>query len=217
MPVEIDETELQQLRSYEKVAKGLNSDARTREAYLTLIKTIAPNAPIPEIDAKRWGMQEMQKRDEKLAALEKELADSKTKLTAFEQAGTKLADIEKQLNEDKAAREKDAQDRKLTAHIDKGRQYLRDKQYTEDGITAVEKMMQERGLADYEAAEALFAKMQPPAEVAIPGASQRSWDLFAPEETAEESQKLLLANPKRWVAGEVPKILADIRGQARRS
>lgn len=218
MPVEIDETELGRLHSYEKVARALNTDARTRERYLELIKTLSPNTAMPEIDAKREVMGYVAKTNETMAALQKKLEESQGKLGEVEKTAAEWAAIRKEMTEEKTAREKATQDDKLSRHIDKGRLLLRDKQYTEDGISAVEKLMQERGLADYEAAEALFARTQPPAEIAMPGASQRSWDLFEPEgETTPESQKLLLQNKDKWVRGEIPKILADVRGQARRA
>lgn len=216
MPIEIDETELQMLRGAEKTLRALNGDGRTHDKYLELVKTLYPNQSIPEVDAKNRFLGEMGKTNEQVAALHKELADNKSKFEAFGKSAEEISEIRKSLAEDKAAREKASQEAKLTSHIDKGRNFLRDKQYTDDGVTAIEKLMQERGLADYEAAEALFARTQP-VEVAIPGVSQRSWDLMSPDDGAEESQKLLLANKDRWVRNEIPKILADVRGQARRA
>ncbi|MDE2020974.1 MAG: hypothetical protein KGJ13_11610, partial [Patescibacteria group bacterium] len=102
-------------------------------------KTINPNAVIPEIDA--------------VAPVNKELAE-----------------IRKELADDRAARQKEKADAEAESRKQAfanqwaaGQARMRSAGYTKEGLDALEKFMEERGIADHEIAAAAFERINPPA------------------------------------------------------
>ena len=78
--------------------------------------------------------------------------------------------------------------------------------YSEDGIRKLEGLMVERGIGDYEAAAALFDRMNPPPAPAAPSyAGQRFF-----QDTGEDFKKFA-ANTGAWVDEETGRALADFR------
>src|SRR5215469_10433531 len=142
--VEVEDSELQTLRTARALVEKFHGDPRTREQYLKLIKILNPQAIVPEIDAKNEVLDEIKKRDEV------------------------IADLKKAIDADKAERDETARKAKVEGSIADGRKWCRDQGYTQDGITGIEKIMEERGIADYEAAAALFERINPRDEPIVP-------------------------------------------------
>jgi|SRR5215469_2133397 len=189
--VEIEDSELTTLKQAKALLDRFGGDPKTRSQLMALVKQVNPNAVIPEIDAKNEVLAEIKKRDEQLAALRKEVED------------------------DKAARAEVERKAKVDGSISDGRKFLRDAGYTEDGIKGIEDLMDKRGVADYEAAAALFEKSNPAPEAVAPADFSRSWDFAKPGE--DEDHKLLLKDPKQFQNKMVRQWMAENRGpQARR-
>lgn len=189
--VEVDEAELGKFRTAYALVEKLGQ-GKTRGRLLGLIKEAQPNAVIPEVDAAAEVMEEIRKRDERLAKLEKDAED------------------------DRAARAKERDTATLDGNIAKGRKMLIDAGYTDEGIAGVEKIMTERGITDYEAAAALFDREQPKAEpIAGTSYSGNRWDWTRPAEDDKTGQNWL-KDPIGQSQREVQGWLADQRGPIRR-
>ena len=96
-------------------------------------------------------------------------------IDAKEEVMTEVEKLRDELKAIQSARETEATQRdadKKTADFadswSKQKQKLMRSGYTDDGVAAVEKLAEERGIPDLEAAAALFEKLNPPAEPAHP-------------------------------------------------
>ena len=94
--------------------------------------------------------------------------EEKAKITGSME--TKLAELQAQIAADKAEREKNEGLAALNKKWTEGQQALRDQRYTPEGIAAVEKFMEERGIADHLVAAAYLEKQNPPQEIMSPRA-----------------------------------------------
>lgn len=167
----VEDNELEQLRAWARVGQqskpskdlldAMGKNPKTRQRILSLMKEINPDLAIPEIDAAKPVLDELSKTKEEIAALKKQL-------------------------EDRAAEEVQKRAKnEVEETITKGRAKLKAMGFTKEGIDAVEKMMQERGLADYEAAGALYDRENPQESDPITpttGNFGRDSGLFAPPE-----------------------------------
>ena len=201
--VEVDQDELNKLRA---VATGalpsktlldkLAANPKTRKQVLTLIKEISPDTPIPEIDAAAPIMQKVEELEKQLAEREK-------------------AQKEK---EEKAAAE--ASTRDFENKIESGRKKLREIGYTAEGVEKIEKLMADRGIMDYDAAEALFDKENPKSDPISPVNMSRTWDFMVPPEDdnlIKEAVTLPKGNKqenalRRWQGREINKWFTENRG-----
>lgn len=190
--------ELQTARPSKALLDKLGSNAGTRRKVLELYKQVDPNVVIPEIDAASPILDEVKQTRDAMAAMQKKLDD-------------------RDAAEARALRERAVQD-SITAGHDK----LRSAGWTDEGITNVEKLMQERSLTDYEAAAALYERAQPKDEPILPSDFGRSWDLFAPPADNDDI-KAAVALPRgqqqeaalrRWQSKEINNWFAENRGQA---
>jgi hypothetical protein len=138
----------------------LGSNPKTRGRVLELMKEANPDLVIPEIDAAKPFL-------DKLNSTQKELDD-----------------LKKQLADDAKASDERKRNAEVDGRIESGRALLRKLGYNDDGIKGVEKVMQERGLADYEAAEAFFERENKSDNAApfVPGDYGRGSALFSPPE-----------------------------------
>lgn len=181
------------LKNYETVFNALKQKPEARKLVNAAIKMVSPNTPIPEFDAQAAFHGAAQRLQETISPTLKKMDDF-----IENQRTTKM--------------ESDT-----NAQIDRGHQLLRSRGYGKEGIDSVEKLMRERGIPDYEAAEALHARIHPPDEMAVPG-SQSAFDVFAGDAPNAEDEF------KRWAAGpkgregtsaanqEIRKVLSEIRG-----
>ena len=204
MPIEIEQDEFAKLqaelnasRPAKQVLDKIGSKPETRQKFWKLLKEVSPETPIPELDAAKPVLDEVD-------ALRKELEEMKK--TKAEEAAESA----------KKAREQEA-----ASKITSGRSALRKAGWTDEGIAKVEKKMEERGLADYEAAAALVEKEEPADEPIVPAHTDRSFDLFTPP-TEDGDIKAALSLPKgarqeaalrRWTSKELAEGMKEIRAE----
>lgn len=204
--IEVEQSEFETLRKQaadslpsKQLLDKLGANPKTRAQVLALMKEVNPNLVIPELDAAKPVLDKVAALEEKLAAKEKAEAEKEAKAAEAAQK----SEIEKT--------------------IKGGRKKLSEAGWTKEGIEGVEKLMQERGLADYEAAAALFEKENPKEESTVPSNFTKSWDLFeAPADN--ELIKKAVSMPKgaaqeralkTWQNTEINKWFAEQRGQHR--
>lgn len=192
--IEVDEAELASLKNVAGLFnKTMNS--KEREKLLRALKGANPELPIPEIDAKEPVMEE-------LASFSKSLKEMKESLEA-----------------DKASREEEKRLAKLQAEWGKSQQKAIKAGYVGDSLEALEKFMEEKGVADHEIAMAAFEKMNPPA-TPISSTSSR-FDLFAPPSGANdvlgkniEALKEGKITDSQYIDSSVNAVLKEMRGFA---
>lgn len=153
--VEVDESVFTAGQKTVEFVRTLMGNPKAKKLLLQAEKTIYPDKKIPEID-------EPDPRDLEIEALKKR-QDEWEKKTAAE----------------KDEREKAEKLAAFKKNIDDGLAKLRASGVTDEGITAVQKLMDERGIADPEIAFAYLEKMNPPAAPSDPVGSG-SWNLFEP-------------------------------------
>lgn len=187
MPLEeIDQAELQKLRLHTALLDKIGGNAKTRSKLLEIIKELNPAAVIPEVDAKHEVMGEVAKTRDELAALRK------------------------QLDEEKAQTAKARAQTAMETTIEAGRARLKADGFTQEGIEAVEKLMETRGIADYDAAAALYERTQPKEDSVTPTDFGKSWNFMKPEDKDEE-HKLLLSDPMQFQQKQIRKFMAEAR------
>jgi len=191
---EIDEAEYVAQRQLATLFNTMLQHPDARKLVQKATKIVNPQAAIPEIDAKEEVMTEVEKVRADLLALREER------------------------DTEKAQREADKKTADFADSWGKQKNKLLRGGYTDEGVTAVEKLAEERGIPDLEAAAALFEKLNPPPDPAQPRGSG-NWDLFeGAQDTDDDERKRLLANPDDTGAlgGLINKALADVRGSNRR-
>lgn len=114
---------------------------------------------------------------------------------------------------EKEERQADDAKRRLEQDWLRGRSKLRERGYLDDGVAGIEKLMEERGIADHEAAAALFDKLHPPPEPAMTGGSR--WNFFDRQESEADQaafDALMKGDEDSWLAHSIPKALKEARG-----
>ena len=177
--IEVDAEELKKLQAElgsARLSKAaldkLGNNPKTRQQLLALMKEDNPALVIPEIDAARPVM-------EKVSALEKTIAEER------EARATEKANAEKEQRE-----------RSVKETIDGARTGLKSRGWTEEGITGIEKLMQEEGIANYAAAEALFEKRQPKDEPILPSNYSKNWDFMHADEAEDADIRAAVSLPR---------------------
>jgi hypothetical protein len=188
--VEVDDRELSDYKRLTAFLQSATTNSKTRRKLLEIQKELNPNQAIPELDA--------------AAPLNDELAQVKSSLAA----------MSKLMADDKAAREQEKQLAQLSRQWEKGRTLLRKQGYVEEGIDAVEKFMEQRGIADHEVGMAAFERLQPP-ETPVAPVSGNRFDVFAPRVGDDAHMKALFANPNDRGAlnGLIADSLRAVRGR----
>ena len=157
-------------------------------------------------------------RHDWLALLEKQYPDLKhpelhhpaiSKVEALEK---KLAEMEEARAKEKV--EEEEKSRTSAAHrtVAEGRTWLRrQKQLDDDGVEAIEKLMQESQIPNYEIAYNHWAAQQPPPPVDLPNAyGGPSLDWFKADESQPDHQ-LLLKDPEGFKNKERAKFMNELR------
>src|ERR1700733_7794528 len=144
--IEVDESELGHLKKIQATLAKINADPEGKRLLQKAHKKIDPQAITPDLDADA----------------------EKEKLTT--DTTTKIAELEAKILADKAEREKNESLAALNKKFEDGRAELRKQRYTPEGIEAVEKFMQERGIPDHLVAAAYLEKQNPPQEILSPRA-----------------------------------------------
>ena len=165
--VEIDE---QEFKAWEQTKQTLAKIRADKEALLNLErahKKIDPTAVTKALDEYEASTKEKTEWQTKFEELQKSLKEKEDKRATDESLAT------------------------ATARVESGRRKLRDAKYTEEGIEAVEKFMQERGIADHEVAAAYLEKQNPPQEIMSPRAFG-GFNFVEPPKEGEDFVKAML-------------------------
>lgn len=165
--VEIDETELASLRGVSQTVQTMLNDPEARRLVLTAQKKVNPKAVIPELDAATPVLAEVTSLKESVAKIEKLFTDDRTQ------------------------REEKDRLRELRERWNGGQAKLRASGYNAEGIAAIEKIMEEKGIADHEIAAAYFDRINPPAEPVASSSNRFDFPRKAPEN--DEALKALYA------------------------
>ena len=188
--VEVDESQWTALRGIAGTVEKMLANPKTRRKILEAQKEVNPNVAIPEIDEVNRGM-------ERYAELQAKIDEQNKKLVDWE---SKQAERERRLE--------------LEGRWRGGQGKLRKAGWTDEGITAVEKLMEDRCIADHEAAAALYEKMNPPQVSSPISPSGSRFDLFAAKSAPvnEDAMKALMAgNDEAYLSMVIPKTLNDVR------
>ncbi len=192
--IEVDESEFAALKRVRDTVAKIANTPEAKKLMQKAHKLVDPNAVTPDLDA-----------DE---------AETKTK-TEWQ---TKFQELETKIATDKAEREKNDNLAALNSKFEAGRAALRDQRYTAEGIEAVEKFMNERGIPDHLVAAAYLEKQNPPQEVMNPRAFG-SFNFVEPPKDDDTFLKALLdskGDDDSAVLKAAVEAVGDLRGNARR-
>ena len=191
--VEIDEAEFVRLSKLNNFAHGMLSNPDAARLLEKAAKIVDPNIKTPRLDQDAAIQTPMQKLQEDMSALRKQMEDERS---------------ESSKNQTLAA---------LGQQREEGFRALRRAGWTDDGVAAVEKIMDEKGILDPEIAAAYFEKLHPPQQLATPSGSG-AWNFM--EQSAEEGadiKKLIEVKGEGLVVDKMARdALNEIRGQSRR-
>lgn len=165
--VEVDQVQWNNAQNVVKTVAEIMKDPKRRKSLLALQKQAQPDIAIPEIDA--------------AAPLEGALADI-TK---------KMEELRTEVLSDREKRDSDAQLAKYEEKQQKGRILAKSRNYNDDGIAAVEKLMTDRGIAEYEDAMAIYERLYPIQEPVKSTAASFLNKAKGPD--ADELSKMLIA------------------------
>ena len=191
---EIDEVELLRLRRQDQTVHALMANPKAKRKVLEAYREHDPNARIPELDAEAAA-----------AAPVNEL--SKT-----------VADLRKEIADDKAEREKKIRLDALNGTVEGGLAKLRRAGWTDEGLTEVRKLMDEKGILDPEIAAAYYEKQHPPQTPAMPS-GVGGWNFVENVQDSEADLKKLLdskGNNEALADRMAREALTEMRSQARR-
>jgi len=198
--VEVDELQLQQNTKLRQTVEGWLKNPKARRKVLEAQKIVDPKADVPELD-------EPDPIEEIKASTSKEIAD-----------------LKKQIEDDKAARERDGRIAQLQLMKDSGIAKLREQRYTDDGIKAVEKIMEEKGILDPLDAAAIFERDHPP-QMPVSQSGTGGWNFAElPSSTDDADDKYvdsLLKAGKNGISDgalsqRIGATINEVRGSSRR-
>lgn len=188
--IEVDEGQFLATRGLVSLYEQMNANPKARELLNSAAKIVRPDMPTPENDAKAEIRAELEAERTERLALQKRIEDSET--------ARELAERTREFTE--------------TWNAKIGR--LRGAGYTDEGIEKIQKLAEERGIVDLDAAAALFDKMNPPAAISQPGGGIAGLDLFQMSSQDDEDFKKLLESEGDNPAAErnmINKALTDYR------
>ena len=194
--VEVDEQELLEARRMRGVLAKITADPKRKARLELLHKEVDPSVPTPTNDL-------LKPVDDAVTAVSKEMAD-----------------LRKQLADEKVESERARNLAALSGRVDSGLADLKRAGWMDDGIAKVKAIMEEKGLLDVEDAVAIFERRNPAPPPISPGGSG-AWnfmddaalgdadaDIKKMIETKGQSEPLLNAM--------VNKTLLEVRGSSRR-
>ena len=191
---EIDEVELLRLRKQDQTVHRLMANPKAKKKIFEAYKDVDPTARIPELELEEAAQKPVL-----------ELQDT-------------VAKLQKQIDDDKAERDKNAKLGSIGDQIARGEAKLRGKGWTDEGIEAVKKLMEEKGTTDIEFAADAYEKRHPPALPATPR-GQGAWGFTEGVADDEKDLKALLDSKGAHdqVADKMARdVLNEIRGASRR-
>lgn len=193
--VEIDETELVRHRRLANTVNTILSNPQAKRLVEQAHKLVDPKAATPTLDQDKVV-------NEPFEAFRKEFSEQ-------------LGAIKDTLAESKKISQLDA----LKRQHDEGISSLRKQGWTDEGIKAVETLMEQKGLLDPLDAAAIYEKAHPPAPPVTPsGGAQGAWN-FTEGVTDDQAdiKKLLDTKGQNDLIVErmAANVLADVRGSRR--
>ena len=194
--VEVDEVELLRLRKQDQTVQHIWGNPKARRKIQEAVKEADPNMRIPELEIEEA---------------------AKAPVMALEKT---VADLQKQIADDKAEREKNDKLNALNTSVESGFGKLRKSGWTDDGLVEVKKLMEERGIIDPEIAAAYYEKQHPPQVPATPS-GVGAWNFGEVADDTDAYSKALMASKNAaendsLVMREAGKALQEIRGAGRR-
>ena len=189
MAVEVDETRLHNLTTIAQIADGLMKTPAARRKYLEAVKQVYPNVSIPEIDAARPVLEDVEK----------------VKTAVFDEI--------KKLREDL---QKDQEGRQVSAvklKYEQGRQSLIDLGYTPEGVADVEKFMTDNGIMDWNIARKSIEYDNPRPAPARPSRGNM-FDVIESKTTGDDYIKKLFetgGKDESVLDDQINKVLAESR------
>ena len=194
--VEVDEVELLRLRKQDQTVQHIWGNPKARRRIQEAVKEADPNMRIPELEIEEA---------------------AKAPVMALEKT---VADLQKQIADDKAEREKNDKLNALNHSVETGFGKLRKSGWTDDGLVEVKKLMEERGIIDPEIAAAYYEKQHPPQVPATPS-GVGAWNFGEVADDTDAYSKALMASKNAaendsLVMREAGKALQEIRGAGRR-
>ena len=191
---ELTEVEIQRLQTQDRTLHSLMGNPKAKKKILEAYKAANPEASIPELE-----LEEAAKAP--VMALEKDIAE-----------------LKKQLADEKAENEKNTKLAQLSGSIEAGITKLRQAGWLDENITELRKTMEERGILDVDIAAAYYEKQHPPQEVATPRGSG-GWNFIENVQDGEKDlQKLLETKGSSEVLADkmARDALNEFRGAQRR-
>jgi hypothetical protein len=188
MPMtEIDETELANLRGIQSVLAQVEKHPEARALAQKAVALAAPDRAGPEVKIRG-------EFDERFAKLDERL--------------TTFFDEQKSTQE---ANQTAAQRQRLEQEWMTGRAKARAAGYnTEEGLTALEKFMEERGVADHEIAIPAFERLHPPPEPLMTGGNH--WNFFGPQDQEQPDLKPLYeGNDEAFLGPAISRAIMEVR------
>ena len=188
--VEVDEAEYEARGRVAQTIQQMMANPAARRKILEAQKIVAPDQVIPEIDAAEPLREEI-----------KGVRDS-------------FNDLRAEMAKDREARAEAERTASLRMQWQSGRSKLLQNGYTDEGIAAVEKFMEDKGVADHEVAAAAYERLYP-AQEPVRAVGGNRFDLFDPGDRSSDQMKALLANPEDNMAlnSIVTDTLRQVRGR----
>lgn len=189
--VEIDETELANLRRLQSVADVISKNTKARALLQQAVEIASPDQVGPE------------------TMLRREFSEH------FESLKTELAKDREERAAERAEREKAESLARLEARWARGRTVARDAGYTDDGLQRLEKWMEDNEVADHRVAMPAFERENPPSEPISDGNSGR-WDFFNKNDQEQPDIKSLMEGDEdQFMRTAIPAALTHVRNQRR--
>lgn len=191
MPVEIDETELANLRRLQGIADTISKNPKARALLQQAVETASPDQVGPETMLRR-------EFTEGIETIRAELAKDR---------------------EERAKQEEERQKQEGMQRLEQqwatGRSHARDEGYTEEGLQKLEAWMETNGVANHKVAIPAFERENPPPPPMADGNSGR-WDFFSPQDREQPDIKALMeGNEDQFLGTAIRSTLADIRNTRR--
>ena len=167
--IEIEEAEYNRLRALNTVASKMVANKASLKLLEQANKLIDPNASTPTLDAEAQALAPVKDLESKL--------------------NERIAAFEKQQEDEKKQRTLDALGQRQTEGLAK----LRRAGYTDEGVAAIKKLMEDKGLFDVDDAVAIFERNNPPQQPVTPGGIG-SWGFTDMSGEADKSIQDLIAS-----------------------
>ena len=171
--VEIDEAEYNRMMALQTVAQRIVANPAARRRLEEAQKLADPNAPTPMLDADRLA-------NEPLNAIKTELS----------------AEI-KALKDEREAERRDATLARIAEKQERAFGKLKtEHRYTDEGVAAVRKMMEDKGILDVDDAVAIFERAKQPQMPSTPtgGMTGQAWGFVTNNDEADKDIAALIAS-----------------------